>query len=59
MAHEEQTVAAGFGDLLEELRAEMENLLDGGVPSTDLPELLSAAVREIEGLRRLHDKTIT
>ena len=58
-AYEPVTVAAGFGDLLQELRDEMSNLFAGGVPSNDLPELLSAAVREIEGLRRLYEKTNT
>ena len=52
-------VAAGFGDLIEEMRAELDMLLAQEKadipmsPSSDLPELLAAAIREIEGLRQM------
>ena len=57
--HDQVDVAAGFGDLVEELQAEIDFALgceNAGIqyePSSDLLELLAASKKEIEGLRRM------
>jgi len=54
---------AGFGDLVEELQSEIDRLLAQDkarvtrCPSSELPELLAAAIREIEGLRKMVSKS--
>lgn len=58
-----EEVAAGFGDLVEEMQAELDMLLAQEKadipmsPSTDLPELLAAAIREIQGMREIINRT--